>query len=131
MKNKKPFPSDLTVLPEILSWVRLCLEETTLEEKARKQVELALEEAIVNVIKHSQARAPFFLTCNHQPERQIEFILEDTGRPFNPLSHKSTQPTLAREPGGLGIVFMKKYMDALFYRREKGRNIFTLIKKLS
>ena len=32
-----------------------------------------------------------------------------------------------REPGGLGIFLMKKLMDEVQYRRDKGRNILTLI----
>ena len=56
----------------------------------------------------------------------------DDGVPFNPLP---TQPpdtqcgVEKRKVGGLGIHLVKQLMDHLNYRREKGLNIVTLIKK--
>ncbi len=133
-KTNKPFPATLTHLPKIMSWVRLHIEKTTLSSTEKKQVELALEEAIVNIIKHADVEKEFSLSCTLEPKRQIEFILTDPGKPFNPLVQKSRldpeAPLHERNEGGLGIVFMKKYMDGVLYRREEDQNILTLIKNL-
>lgn len=132
--NQKSFPATLDLLPKIMSWVRAHIDKTELDTLAEKQIELALEEAIVNIINHAESDKDFSISCNLQARRQIEFVLTDTGQPFNPLTHQSKtnlEITLQeREEGGLGLIFMKKYMDGIFYRREDEKNILTLIKNL-
>ena len=60
------------------------------------------------------------------------FIIEiiDSGIPFDVTATPDPDVTAGiqeREPGGLGIFFMKKMMDEVRYRRENDRNILTLI----
>ena len=57
----------------------------------------------------------------------------DGGVPFDPLTRKAPDVTLSaeeREIGGLGIFLTRKLMDEVRYRREDGRNILTLRKRL-
>ncbi len=135
MNSESSFPAKLSHLPQILDWVRKQLESTPLDEAKKKQVELALEEAVVNVIHHGAAKTPLELklSCSYEPSRQIAFDLSDPGPPFNPLTHpepSTDTPLEEREIGGLGLTFMRKCMDALFYRREEHQNILTLIKNI-
>jgi anti-sigma regulatory factor (Ser/Thr protein kinase) len=56
----------------------------------------------------------------------------DDGAHFNPLNKPDPDITLSLEErpiGGLGILFVKKFMDAVKYRREGNLNIITLTKK--
>jgi len=134
MRVEKQFSADLAELPEILNWVRRQIEQTELSDPEKMRVELAMEEAIVNVITHAAVDHPldFSLLCIQEPKSQIEFQLKDSGSPFNPLAHiGESQRELSieeREPGGLGMTIMRKYMDVLLYRREENQNILTLIK---
>lgn len=132
--NKKSFPATLTHLPKILTWVRAQLDNTVLAPASKTQIEIALEEAIVNIISHARSSRDLSLSCALEPHRQIEFIVTDHGEPFNPLIHKTeADPEISlhdREEGGLGLLLMKQYMDDLFYRREDEKNILTLIKNL-
>lgn len=102
------------------------------------RVELAIEEAIVNVIQHSKARRPFSISLTYKldPSRQIEFVIRDPGPEFNPLAKSPSHPDPsapleARKEGGLGLVFMHNYMDAIFYRRDETHNVLTLVKKIT
>lgn len=56
------------------------------------------------------------------------------GAPFNPLMIETEIDPLApleeRAIGGLGILFMRQYMDDIRYERRKRTNILTLIKKI-
>jgi anti-sigma regulatory factor (Ser/Thr protein kinase) len=58
----------------------------------------------------------------------------DDGREFNPLERPEPDTTLhvhQREPGGLGIHFVRKLFPSVEYRREHGRNVLILRKCLS
>jgi len=61
----------------------------------------------------------------------IQFL--DRGTPFNPLLKEDADVTLSAEKrgiGGLGILMVKKTMDAVEYRYENGQNILTLRKTI-
>ncbi|MBR1503315.1 MAG: ATP-binding protein [Prevotella sp.] len=61
------------------------------------------------------------------PER--EQVIIDDGILFDPTSYPEPDlslPADQREPGGLGIYFMRRMSDSLTYRREDGKNILTI-----
>jgi len=131
------FSATSATLPDILAWIRSHLNLTPLSQREKKQLELAMEEAIVNVIRHAKSEN-LHLTVRQTPNRQIEFDLSDSGPPFNPLKappSKQGSPLIEgqhpREQGlgGKGLILMHKCIDALLYRREDDHNILTLIKK--
>lgn len=123
-------------LAEIMDWIRNCLKETPLSLNERKQVELALEEAVVNIFTHAYGRKKenIEIVCRLAPQK-IEFNLRDRGKAFDPLSHKP-YPVCdvsleEREEGGLGILLMHAYLDELHYCRQGEYNLLTLIKYLA
>lgn len=128
--------AELESLPKVLAWVRAQVEETNLSEGEKKRVEIALEEAVVNVMMHGakESEIEIELSCKHEPDRHIEFELKDLGPPFNPIAHEgqtqSDSSLEERELGGLGLSIMRKYMDTLLYRREGDQNILILIKTI-
>jgi anti-sigma regulatory factor (Ser/Thr protein kinase) len=61
----------------------------------------------------------------------LEF--EDSGTPFDPLSHKDPDVAAGleeRKIGGLGVFIVKRIMDSVEYCREGGRNLLRMIKSL-
>ena len=74
------------------------------------------------------------ISIAHKEGNYIEIVFKDTGFPFNPLKHKREvdplSPIESLEEGGLGILFMRKLMDRVEYRRAGGANILTLRKNL-
>ncbi|NGX60447.1 MAG: Serine/threonine-protein kinase BtrW [Chlamydiae bacterium] len=128
------FPATIAKLPSILSWVRFHLDQTSLSKSEKMRFEIAMEEAIVNVIHHAKIEK-VHLSVRHEPGRQIAFDLTDPGPPFNPLMHPEPlkqKPLLEEQSlGGKGLLLIRKCTDALSYRREDDMNILTLVKKLS
>lgn len=133
MSASRTFPTTISELPAILAWVRRHLNETNLHGPEKMRLELAMEEAIVNVIRHSGA-SELKLEARHTPKREISFDLIDFGVEFNPLAHPvpEANDSLEEHPeGGKGLILMKKCSDALLYHREAEKNILTITKKIS
>lgn len=97
-------------------------------------IQLALDELVTNVINYAyeaQGGHAIDLTLEHAPGH-VDMVLEDAGRPFNPLL--SPEPDVCAAPerrkvGGLGIHFVRRTMDELRYERLGGRNILHIRKK--
>jgi anti-sigma regulatory factor (Ser/Thr protein kinase) len=60
----------------------------------------------------------------------VEVIVEDDGKPFDPVSVQTPRPRSETEVGGVGLHFVKSLMDQLDYSRRDGINRLRLIKKL-
>ena len=126
----------LKEIPPLAEKVSAFLGRCGSPERVIFAVNLALEELIVNVISYG---------CNDEKDHlirveihrghpnEVKVLLIDDGRPFDPISH-APELNIGREVqqraiGGLGIHLARKMMDEIHYRREKGHNITTLIKK--
>ena len=97
--------------------------------------DLCLEEHITNVIQHGLAGdGPHELVVQLTLDQDC-FIAEvkDDGKAFDPLKNPEVNtaiPLDQRPVGGLGIHLMRRFMDALEYRREGGQNVLTMRKHL-
>jgi serine/threonine-protein kinase RsbW len=108
-----------------------CAKAQGFEQEKISKMELATEEALVNIFRYAYPKVPgdVEMICKLEGDRcTIEII--DSGIPFDVTA--MPDPKVAdgiheREPGGLGIFLMQKVMDEVRYRRENDRNILTLI----
>ncbi|MGC8605680.1 MAG: ATP-binding protein [Desulfomonilaceae bacterium] len=95
-------------------------------------VELAFNEAFTNVSRHaykSKQKGPIRIEIFVQ-QNYLEIRLEDYGDSFNPEAIEEPDFQNLGE-GGLGIWFMRHFMDDWIYKSEKdGKNILRLIKKM-
>ena len=111
-----------------------CAAESGIGEHKLGAMELALEEAIVNIVKYSSATPDSVITveCDLKNEHEFTINIIDNGPEFNPLA-KDTPDTAAdvidRPIGGLGIFFIKQMTDGVSYARESNQNILTIIMK--
>ncbi len=126
-------PARIDHLSSILERIRKALYAIDWQDSAVRKVELASEEALVNIIHHGykEGNGQISVEIISMDER-IEISISDWGPPFNPLLAKQSDldaPLEERKVGGLGILFMRQYMDEVRYRRDADRNILTLIKK--
>lgn len=85
-------------------------------------IRLALEEALVNAIKHGNKNDPkrkvsFSSTVTRD---KVTFEIQDEGAGFDPDALPDpTAPENVELPGGRGWYLMKKYMTRVTYWREK------------
>src|SRR5262245_11556289 len=123
-------------LPElgnlIESFQAFCDENQVTEEVAY-DIRLALEEAIVNIIKYGyKDRLSHQIAIRVAKEKDHMLIeIEDDAQPFNPLEAKAPDlslPVDQRPIGGLGIYLMRTVMDNVEYERAAGKNILRLKK---
>lgn len=127
----KSFQASIDELHKMLSFIRMELKAAGFEGDLETQVELALEEAIVNIIKHGYKNSSgnVEIRCNQLPNEGIEVTLIDNGIPFNPLSKfDSPEPNIV---GGYGIYLIKRIMDKVEYMRSNDQNCLKLTKFFS
>jgi anti-sigma regulatory factor (Ser/Thr protein kinase) len=98
------------------------------------QLNLALEEAVVNVMSYAypEGTKGYVDIKAESDETYMKFIITDRGTPFDPTTKEEVDTTLPieeRRIGGLGIFLVRKMMDAIEYEYKDGQNILTLKKK--
>ena len=117
-------------LGRLIESVSGCAKAQGFDQERISKIELAAEEALVNIIHYAYPERPGDVEMICQVDRG-RFIIEiiDSGIPFDVTAMPDPDVTAGiqeREPGGLGIFLMKKAMDEVRYRRENDRNILTL-----
>ena len=101
---------------------------------------LALEEAVVNVIEYAYPKdgKEYTFTLNVQAQQQngailLTFTLTDQGTPFDPTQKDDVDTTLSaqeREIGSLGIFLVRQLMDDVSYQYVNGSNVLTMTKRV-
>ncbi len=98
---------------------------------------LALEEALVNVIQYAYpagTTGAISLTASVSTDTKVlTFTLRDKGIAFNPLEASAPDITLGVEDrpiGGLGIFLVKQLMDSVSYQRLGDENVLTMGKSI-
>lgn len=118
-------------MPELTAELSECARSAGFSEHKIGALELAVEEAVVNIIKYSYKEAGGTVTviCSADSAESIRIDIIDDGPPFNPLTKDVPDTTSGIEDraiGGLGIFFIKKMTDNVNYRRERNRNILSI-----
>ncbi len=101
-------------------------------QKKIKEIELATEEVLMNIISYAYEddAGDIEINCWHDNDKRFITEIVDTGKYFDVLSGKEpdlTSDIEEREVGGLGLFFIKQFMDDVQYRREEDKNILTLV----
>jgi serine/threonine-protein kinase RsbW len=108
--------------------------ENNFSDKVIFDINLALEEVVNNVISYAyKDKNEHQINIYMELEGQVLLLkVEDDGIPFNPFDVPEPdidKPVEEREPGGLGLFFVRNLTDELEYKREKDKNILIMKKK--
>ena len=125
----------LSELPRLAVEVARLGREHDLPEAVVSDLTLALEEAVSNVIRHGYGDRPDGLisVMFRATGESIVATVEDAALGFDPLKHPEPDlsvPVEARPEGGMGVYLIKRLMDEVDYRRNDGRNVLTLTKRI-
>ncbi|CAN5316558.1 ATP-binding protein [soil metagenome] len=122
-------PSELSEVRRIQGDVKEALTAARFDEKDLFSIELALEEALVNAIKHGNQLDPdrkVRVQYSISPSR-FDIRIEDEGEGFNPgdVPDPTLPENLAR-PCGRGLLLIRSFMNDVTYH---GRgNVVTMTK---
>jgi len=103
------------------------------------RMRLVLDEVMVNIIAHGYeeaaetARHDIHVRLALDGNDVLTIQVEDDAREYDPRKAPAPRfdlPIHERRRGGLGVHIVKAIMDTVDYRRQNGRNILTLTKKL-
>jgi sigma-B regulation protein RsbU (phosphoserine phosphatase) len=116
-------------------FMKSIVEKLGIDASQGRQLRLAVEEAVVNVIDYAYPMdIEGDITINMMFDGQtLRFQIIDAGVAFDPTAKQKADTTLSvedRQIGGLGILLVRELMDSINYERTDGKNILTLIKKL-
>ena len=125
-------PAHLEYLPKFIDFVTTCSREQGFEKKRIREIELATEEALVNIFDYAykEDNGDVEIICKLDDSKRFILEVVDTGIPFNVLSVSSPDITAdisERQLGGLGVFLIKEFIDAVQYRHEGNKNILSLI----
>ncbi len=124
-------PADSGEVRRASAWLEMACLERSVPPDEIGRLDLCLNEALANVISHGGAPAQLFPIRLHldvhrnQISSEAIVTISDSGTPFNPLAvrPKPAPKSLAEaEPGGLGILMIRKLSDNQSYRYSNGSN---------
>jgi anti-sigma regulatory factor (Ser/Thr protein kinase) len=119
----------------LLSALEEFSEQHHLSPVAVQAADLALEEHLTNVMAYAyEDAAPHDIRIRLGVENQwLQIEIEDDGVAYDPLSRPPVDTSLPLEEkpiGGLGVHLIRSLMDEVDYRREAGRNILRMRKRV-
>ena len=123
-------------LPRLSEWLANQCEKLQVPQNLRFEIELVLEELVTNVINHgdlTDARDAIRITMSRSVS-ELVLTITDRGKPFDPT--QAPTPDLdadltERKIGGLGLHFMRNYIDSISYERIGTENHVILQKSLT
>ena len=131
---KKTFPAKYDNLKTIRSFLSNFLKDQKIDNKKAKSIELAVDEAASNIIKHGYKVED----KNNKIEIRLEIIkkklfihLLDNAKPVDvgSIKHRNLENI---KPGGLGVFFINEIMDEVKWKTKSNEwvNHLTMIKFL-
>ena len=128
--------NDIAEIPQLSAFIDTFAEEAGIDFSLVMSLQLALEEAVVNVMEYAYPKGTVgkvLVTASAEGD-DLEFVISDTGKAFDPTAQAEVNVDLGVEDrpiGGLGIHLVRNIMDSVAYERKDGKNILTLRKRNS
>ena len=127
--------NDIQQVPLLTAFVDEVCETIGFDPAITMQMNLAVEEAVVNVMNYAYPPSEHGTICIEAKanDNRLKFTIIDSGAPFDPTVKADVDTTLSAEErpiGGLGIHLVRQIMDSVNYERMDNLNVLTLRKKL-
>lgn len=127
MEKEIRISNDLNEIGVLASFIEELGEELSLSAETTMNINLALEEAVANIIMYaypSEEQHSILLRVT-ATEKQLIFLLTDKGASFDPTQVDDVDITLPieeRPVGGLGIFLIRSIMNEISYQRIDNEN---------
>ena len=136
--------SQIEELALVLPWVEAIAAHYSVPADIRFAIELCLEEALSNIIRHGyagQTNQAISIACTvectpssveNEDAGELVFTIEDHAPPFDPLASSAATPVPAPvsfedfPPGGQGIRLMRKFASRIAWQQLPRGNRLTL-----
>ena len=127
--------NDVHEVSKFSTFIKSVFEKLDMEKSLARQLRLAIEEAVVNVIDYAYpaGQTGDIQICVMSDGKTLKTVITDSGIVFDPTAKEKADTSLSiedRQIGGLGILLVRELMDSINYERIDGQNVLTLIKKL-
>jgi anti-sigma regulatory factor (Ser/Thr protein kinase) len=136
MEKNLTLTNDVQQVTLLEDYINTIAEEADIDMSLALSLNLALEEAVTNVILYAYPEGQtgtVDIKATVDDSRRLTFIISDSGIPFDPTQKEDADVTLSVEErpiGGLGIFLVKQIMDDVTYERTNDRNILSMAKQL-
>jgi serine/threonine-protein kinase RsbW len=125
-------PARLSNLDKFVTPVSDWLRSQGLSQPQTFKIELALEEALVNVCRYAyrQEEGLVEVRCQGMDDHRYMIEIIDSGIPFDVCAYPTPELNVCvadRKIGGLGVHLMRRMVDQITYRREGNQNILGLL----
>ena len=132
---KLTLPNNIEQIPKLSEFIDSICEKFCIDMETTMSLNLALEEAVTNVILYAYPEGSDGLVDVEAivHKDHLVFIISDSGKAFDPTAAPEADITLDVEDrpiGGLGIFLVRNIMDNVHYERVDGKNILTMSKNL-
>ena len=128
---ERAFPATIDAIAQLVELIGEEAEAARLPKQHAQRLQVAVEEAAVNISSHAYGAAPGEIRVRTRVANdQFAIDLEDDGPPFDPLTAEAPDVTLdldRRERGGLGVMLIRRFTDEIRYRRDGSHNVLTLV----
>lgn len=134
MKVEFQYPTVIQSIASIRSDLQTYADEAGIPGSELRQITLVVEEMFSKIIKFAfEDKGGHLLHISlSKTDAGIGIEMKDDGRAFDPLSH---DPELGNDPalideGSMGLSLIRAFCDSIQYKREDGKNLLLIQKRI-
>jgi len=131
--------NNINELNKVVDFIEKISTAYSLDKKSTNELNLIVEELVSNTFNYGEnIDASMDITINittNLSDNQIVIVYTDNAQEFNPIKkNNSNRPTKISLDklmvGGVGLQLVFNYSSKVSYKREKDKNIITIIKNI-